>query len=60
MGGEGKRKAGVLEEEERLYRKNTRNFVETLLFHLYTPDSGSNATYIHCTGQALGWAFHTY
>ena len=34
MGGEGKRKAGVLEEEERLYRKNTRNSVETLLFHL--------------------------
>lgn len=54
MGGEGKRKAGVLEEEERLYRKNTRNFVETLLFYLYTPDSGGNATYIHCTGQALG------
>lgn len=54
MGGEGKRKAGVLEEEERLYRRNTRNSAETPLFHLYTLYSGSNATYIHCTGQALG------
>lgn len=56
MGGEGKRKAGVLEEEERLYRKNTRNSVQTLLFHLYTPDSGSNATHIHCTGTRLSFS----
>lgn len=54
MGGEGKRKAGVLEEEERLYKRNTRNSVETPLLHLYTPYSGSSATYIHCPGQALG------